>query len=408
MKILVVSHLFPNENNPNYGIFMARQVEEMARQGMDITVIVPMVWAPPILTRFKRWKSYDHNVKISRFEGLKTVAAPYLRITGNWFYQWNGLFVYWALKKIARRLHQKEKYDIIYARSFFPDGDAIVRLGRYLKLPTVCVGIGRDINIIPHYSKAIYNRFVKTANALDGTIASGKAVADKIDAVSGKTTLSVYGVVNLEKFVPVPDKSAIRKELGLPVDKVIVLYLSSFKKDKGVYELLQAFLQISREHENAELRICGAGVEKQGMIDFIQKNDDRKSMHMMGSVEYNHVNRWMQACDLFILPTYHEGMPNAVMEAMACGLPVVASAVGGLPEAVGDSDGALLVPAQDVKALKDAMDKVVSDAPLRQKMAAAARQRAEERFGVGRTASTIIDYLKQIKAQHHNPKQDRL
>jgi len=400
MKILVISHLFPNKKNKNYGIFMARQLVEMAKQGMDITVIVPTVWTPPVLTYFNKWKDYDHNVKLWEFDGLKAISSPYLRITGNWFFRWVGLSAFLSLKNKVRKLHKKNKFDLIYSRCFFPDGDAAVRLSKRLKIPAACVGIGRDINIVPYYNKSIYNRFVRIANELDGTLSSGQAVADKIDKVSHKKTLSVYGVVNLQKFAPAPDKLILRKQLGLPDDKLLVLYLGTFKKDKGVYELLEAFTLVNQQIPNTILEICGYGVEKAGMIRYIQKNKLEKVVRMVGAVDHEKVDLWMKACDLFVLPTYHEGMPNAVMEAMACGLPVVVSAVGGLPDAVGDSSGALLVPPQNVDELTNAMLNILRDEQLRRNMSTAARQRAEEQFGVEKTASTIIDYLKLTIARY--------
>ncbi|HPG41407.1 MAG TPA: glycosyltransferase [bacterium] len=393
MKILVISHLFPNTENKNYGIFMARQLIEMARQGMEITVIVPTIWTPPFMRIFKKWRNYDHDVPLCQFPGLNAIPVPYLRITGNWFYRWAGKSMFLALKKSACKLHKENNYQIIYARSFFPDGDAAVRLAKVLKLPAVCVGIGRDINIIPHYSKAIYKRFVEIANRLDGTIASGKAAAKIIDSVSGKQTLSVYGVVDLHRFTPVADKIPVREKLGLPLHKKLVLYLGTFKRDKGVYEMLEAFKQLHDEQPEAILEICGYGVEKEGMLRFIQEQGLESAIIMQGAIDNEQVNLWMQACDLFVLPTWHEGMPNAVMEAMACGAPVVVSAVGGLPDAIGDCPGAILIPPKNVVELKNAMLRALANDDLLKKMSLAARQRAEQSFGVEKTARTIINYL---------------
>jgi len=402
MKILVISHLFPNAKNRNSGIFVARQLEEMGKQGMDISVIVPMVWTPSILRKFKRWKDYDHNAPLLNFKSVKTYAVPYLRITGNWFYRWSGLSVFWAIRKLASKLHRKQLFDIIYAHSFFPEGDAAVRLGKALKLPVVCVGIGGDINIIPNHSRAMYKRFAKVANDLNGAMACGKVLADKINAVSNKKTLSVYGVVDLKRFSPVKDKRQIRRQLGLSEDKLLFLYLSNLKKDKGVYELLNVFLQIAQEKDNVELCICGDGVEESGMLGFIKERDQQNSMRMMGFVDPEQVDLWMKACDLFVLPSYHEGMPNVVMEAMACGMPVIASAVGGLPEAVGDCEGALLVPAKDTEALKKAMRLIIDDENTRYKMGHASRNRAQERFGVETTVRTVIDYLTKVKNEFNS------
>lgn len=104
----------------------------------------------------------------------------------------------------------------------------------------------------------------------------------------------------------------------------------------------------------------------------------------------------MQASDLFVLASRTEGMPNVVMEAMACGLPIVATAVGGLPGAISDCDGALLVPPERVDDLEKAIVKVINNNQLRAHMRIAARNRAKEQFGVKRNARLILDYLRKI------------
>jgi glycosyltransferase involved in cell wall biosynthesis len=108
------------------------------------------------------------------------------------------------------------------------------------------------------------------------------------------------------------------------------------------------------------------------------------------------MNKWMKASDLFVLATHTEGMSNVVMEAMACGLPVVTTTVGGLPEAVGGCEGAILVPPRDVDKFKDAVLKVLRNEQLRERMGLAARKLAEEKFGVQRNARQILDYLQEI------------
>ena len=127
--------------------------------------------------------------------------------------------------------------------------------------------------------------------------------------------------------------------------------------------------------------------------------EDKNLCHlieMVGMVDPEQMHKWMQASDLLLLPSYEEGMPNAVMEAMACGLPVVATTVGGLPEAVGDCEGVILVPPRDVDRFKDAVLKVLRNEQLRERMGLAARKRAEERFGIQRNARRILDFLSEI------------
>jgi teichuronic acid biosynthesis glycosyltransferase TuaC len=399
VRILAISHLFPNLKEKRYGIFVARQLSEISRLGAQITVIVPRVWCPGLLRHFDRWKNCDHKSPLCRFEGIETFSIPYLRPPGNFYNRWSGLAAFRAMKSRSLKLHESRKFDVIYATDFFPDGDAAVRLAKYLKLPAACLGIGIDVNITAHSSKTIYRHFVRTAKELDGTLACGQGVADGIKAVTGKNPLCVYGVLDLEEFSPVPDKIPVRKELNLPPDKTIALYAGYLTKRKGVYDLLEAIYRAQKKCPDILLVICGAGPEEAAMKRLIREKGMEHTVHMAGEIEPERMNKWMQASDLFVLASHTEGMPNVVMEAMACGLPVVATAVGGLPEAIGDCDGVILVPPENVDEMEKAIAKIINNKQLKANMQIAARKKAEENFGAKRNARLILDYLKKIVEQ---------
>lgn len=396
MRILAISHLFPNLKETRYGIFVARQLSEILRLGAEITVVVPRVWCPGLLRHFDRWKNYDHKRSLCQFEGLETVSVSYLRPPGNFFNRWSGLAAFWAMKNKAIELHKSRKFDVIYATDLFPDGDAAARLAKYLKIPATCLCIGVDVNITAQSSKIIHRHFVRTAKALDGTLACGQAVADRIKAVTGRNPLCVYGVLDLQEFSPAQDKIPARKELDLPPDKTIALYAGYLTRRKGVYELLEAIHRVQKRRPDVLLVMCGAGPEEAALHRLIREKGIEQKVRMVGEVEPERMNKWMQASDLFVLASHTEGMPNVVMEAMACDLPVVATAVGGLPEAIGDCDGAILVPPENIDELEKAIVKVISDNQLRANMQTAARKRAEEQFGVNRNARLILDYLRKI------------
>jgi teichuronic acid biosynthesis glycosyltransferase TuaC len=396
MNILAISHLFPRVGEERNGIFVARQLSAMYKLGAEIRVLVPLVWCPRILRYFNRWKNYDHKREICKFEGIEAVSFPYIRPPGNWYNRWSGLVVFRAIRKKALKLHQKKNFDIIYATDFFPDGDAAVRLAKYMKLPAACLSIGADINITAHSTKAIHRHFVKTARVLNGTLACGQSVANGIDAVTNRHSLCVYGVVDLEEFSPASDKVSLRKELGLPLNKMVALYAGYIQERKGIYEMLEAFCRIHKVEPNVMLCVCGGGEEEMRFTQMVRERNLEHIIRILGEVATDQMNKWMKASDLLVLATHTEGMPNVVMEAMACGLPVVTTAVGGLPEAIGNCEGAILVPPWDVDKFKDAVLKVLRNEQLRERMGLAARKLAEEKFGVQRNARRILDFLSEI------------
>lgn len=401
MRILAISHLFPHAKEPRYGIFTARQLLALRKLGLEITVVVPRVWCPALLRKVDRWEGYDHTVPICEFEGLDTLSVPYIRPPGNWYNNWSGLAVYLAARSRILELHKRDKFDLIYATDLFPDGDAAVRFAKLLNIPSSCLFIGVDVNMTVHSTPALYRRFVDIVSALDGLLACGQSVADGIRAVTLKKILNVYGTVDLQKFTPVVDKSVFRAGLGIPKDALVLLYAGYLSRRKGVYELLEAFLKIRQMFPGVRLIMCGEGSEEAALKKIVLEEKIADVVMFPGAVPPNEMDKWMKASDLFVLPSHTEGMPNAVMEAMSCGLPVVTTSVGGLPEAVGDCVGAVLVPPGDIGALQLALTRVVADRELRSGMSKAGRIRAEQRFGIDRNAQVILDYFRQIVAREH-------
>lgn len=396
LRILAISHNFPYDADKTCGIWAARQLVEMQKLGMDITVFVPNIWAPQFVKSFRRWEIFARKRKLCQFDGLDARVISFLRSPGKWCFRWDGLSAFYSMRNTALRIHRKKPFDIIFALCLFPEADAALRLSKILNTPCAALAIGHDVNVLPHLGKIMYRHFVRVVNSLDAIMACGSSVASKINAVSTKQVASVYGVVDLEEFTPVSDYAGIRKELNIPLDKFVALYSGHFIKEKGIYEMVEAFDRIQKVAPNVMLIICGVGLEQDRLIQLIKEKNLSHIIQIVGLLDPEQINRWMQASDLFVLPSYNEGMPNAVMEAMACGVPVVTTAVGGLPDAVGDCDGAILVQPKNVDELQQAILKVIRDDQLRQRMSVAARKIAEEKFDVRRNAKAVMSCLSSV------------
>jgi teichuronic acid biosynthesis glycosyltransferase TuaC len=396
MRILVISHLFPKIGKPTFGLFSGRHFVVMEQLGADVHVFVPVPWIPRFLWRFKSdWRNRERNMTFVQYGCLDVRAVQYLRLTrGTWSSRWAGLCIYLAMKGCALELHRQKPFDAVYGKGIFPSADAAVRIARLLGIPAIGEGIGDDVNTEPDYSATMHRHFVRVMNELDGAIADGKRVADRMSQASGKTVPIMLGPVDTDVFSPVPDKMSLRAQMSLPSEALIMLYVGALIEAKGIYEMLAAFRRARARQGNILLKICGTGPEHSRLSRMIEEQGMKDSVQLVGAVfPADGVAQWMQASDVLILASYGEGMPNVVMEAMACGLPVISTKVGGLPHAVGDCTGAILVEPKNVDELEVAMLKVAGDPALQRHMSIAARDKALQEFGAKKNVQMTLDVI---------------
>ena len=176
----------------------------------------------------------------------------------------------------------------------------------------------------------------------------------------------------------------------------MILYVGYLWTRKGLIDLIEAFGAVHTELPETHLVICGAGGEESKIKSAAARSSVSDAIQFVGDVEPHRIHRYMQASDLFVLPSHSEGMPNAVMEAMACGLPTVCTSVGGLTAALSKTEGAVLVPPMDSKSLAAALQAVIADPAKRRRMGGEARKLAEEQFGVRQNAQRILDFLANV------------
>jgi teichuronic acid biosynthesis glycosyltransferase TuaC len=150
------------------------------------------------------------------------------------------------------------------------------------------------------------------------------------------------------------DRAATRRALDVPEDASVVLFVGRLEPQKGIHELLDAFEHLRTREPRAVLVLAGDGVSSK-QVRARTANWPAGAARLLGPTKHERVAEWMGACDVLALPSWAEGTPNVVLEALASGRPVVATYVGGIPDVLSDERAGLLVPPRDAPALADAL-----------------------------------------------------
>jgi glycosyltransferase involved in cell wall biosynthesis len=382
MRILQISHLYPSQTLPAQGRFIHQHVKALAGCGLAVRVVSPVPWPPPLLRKCSRWSRYHATLQEGgSYEGVPVQRVPYLVAPRPW-HVWGGLGMAWSLRGALRRIHRTFPFDLIHAHTLTPDGWAACLTAPRFGVPVVCSIRGSDLNLYPQESRVVRRATRFVLRHCHAIVAVSGALAKRAREFcpGGAEPRVIYNGVNTGHFARQPDRDALRATLGLPRDGRIVLFVGQCAADKGVPELVKAFSQLRAEHSGLHLVLVGNGelfeqVRAQGRI--LCGND---GLTVPGQVPPERVAAYCRASDLFAFPSHAEGMPNALLEAMACGLPCVATRVGGIPEAIEDGVSGLLVPAKDPQALHRALGALLSDPGACARIGGAAAQKIASCF----------------------------
>jgi glycosyltransferase involved in cell wall biosynthesis/predicted N-acetyltransferase YhbS len=212
-------------------------------------------------------------------------------------------------------------------------------------------------------------------------------------ATSVRHGIDVVGVAGARA-----QRAAVRAELGLGDDEVVIGTVANFRPQKDYPNLLQAARLLVDRGVAARIVAVGQGPDE-AAIRALRSDLGLDDTVILTGFRAD-AREVMAACDVFTLASQWEGLPVAIMEALALGLPVVATAVGGIAEELHDDVDAVLVPPRDAEALAAALERVVLDAALRDRLGRAARQRAQE-FDVGRAVQVLEEIYSRGQGNGH-------
>ncbi len=350
VRVLAITKIFPNAAEPLSAPFNRQQFAALSRR-CELEVMATIPWFPGA-GLVSRWSSAGKLGAVparDRIEGIEVTHTRTLFVPRLAHGTWGPLYAASIAPVIAR---MRGKFDVVLGSWAYPDGFAAVIAARILGVPCVVKLHGSDINVVAKLAGP--RRLTAWALTRAATVvAVSRALGDEAIAmgVAKERVSIVMNGVDAELFHP-RDRAAARAALGLPAGP-LALYVGNLKEVKGVQELAPAWEQVLRELPDATLAIVGSGPLR-GEIEAATAGF-RDRVKLVEAQPLAQVPIWMAACNVLVLPSHAEGTPNVVLEALACGRRVVASAVGGIPDLLVGPQLGTLVPARDPAALAVAL-----------------------------------------------------
>ena len=184
--------------------------------------------------------------------------------------------------------------------------------------------------------------------------------------------------------------------MGISQGSVVFIFIGHILKKKGVFDLLEAFREVVRRQVDPYLILVGHGKDAKLLSKEVSKTRIRERIHFIGTRKHEEIPGWLSMADVLVLPSYGEGLPNVVVEAMACQRPVIATKVGGIPEAVVDGKSGVLVGSKNPIALTKAMERLARDEKLRNQMGIVGRQIVLKSFSRIKNTENLIMVYKSL------------
>lgn len=360
--VVVFSSLFPNATQPQAGVFIRERMFRVGRQ-LPLAVVAPVPWFP-LQGWLRRWRPH-FRPDVPRFEiqnGVEVFHPRFFSFPGA-FKGLDGFFL--ALGSLATlwRLRREGRLDVLDAHFGYPDGYAAALAGRWLAIPVSITMRGTELR---HAASATLRpkllAALQRARRVFSVSASLKALAVSLGIAEGKIRVVGNGV-DTTKFHPVARGEA-RARLGLLPGEPVLVTVGGLTERKGFHRVIELLPRLRQSFPGLRYLVVG-GASAEGdwgprLRDQVRELGLQDAVHFLGTVQPEELKWVLGAADVFVLATRNEGWANVILEAMACGLPVIATDVGGNREVVCRPDLGTVVPFGAPEALHQALEAALS------------------------------------------------
>ena len=389
MKILTFSTLFPNTEKPGHGIFVETRLRHLVASGqVEARVVAPVPWFPLHHARFGNYAQFAKVPVRETRSGIDVLHPRYMVIPKIGMNLAPSLLAAGARASVARMLDEGYDFDLIDAHYFYPDGVAAAMLGKYFNKPVVITARGSDITQLPAFP--LPRKMIKwAANRAAGVITVCHALRNEVIklGVDPARVTSLRNGVDLQLFQPV-ERETVRVRLGLNGFTLLAVgHLVPVKAQQLAVAALG-------ELPDVRLLIAGNGPNRDMLENLARELKVTDRLSMLGALPQSQLRDYYGAADALVLPSEREGWANVLLEAMACGTPVIASRVWGTPEVVAAPEAGLLMNERTSAGLAAAVRALRANYPDR-----AATRRYAERFSWDDTTAGQLALFRGVLAK---------
>ncbi len=354
MKILFYSYAYPNPLNPGLGTFNRSMVAGLAGDH-EVRVVSPVSFVDAWRAQLKRQLPYGLNDP--RFSAVPGVPAEYL----TYYYTPKMLrsqYGRWMWLSVRHRLHHTMKTfqpDVVLSYWAHPDGEVAVRMAHRHGVPAVVMVGGSDVLLLGRSGRR-QNKILDVMRNSDAVVTVSDDLARTLskDGVDPRKLRVVRRGVDRTMFAP-GEQVVARRGLNVPEKSTVLISVGRLVPVKGHTHLLQACRLLAARRVSFRCYLIGDGPLKAELQRQITQLGLDGVVELKGAQTQGQLAEWYRAADMTVLPSASEGVPNVLMESIACGTPFVASDVGGIPE-IADSRHDRLVPPASPVALADAIE----------------------------------------------------
>jgi glycosyltransferase involved in cell wall biosynthesis len=392
IRTLLFSTLYPNSVQPSHGIFVETRLRHLLASGqVETRVIAPVPWFPFRHKAFGEYATYAAVPRQEERNGLSVDHPRFLRLPKIGMRSAPYTLARAGLRAAREFVASGYDFEIIDAHYFYPDGVAAVMIGKVLNKPVIITARGTDINLIPRYA-APRRMILEAASQCTGMITVCAALKDELvnlGADPSKITVLRNGV-DLELFQP-QDHAEARKQFGMGA-RFAIASVGHLIERKGHHLVVEALPALP----DADLYIAGAGEEEGRLKVLAARLGVTERVHFLGAMPQIRLCSLYNAIDCLVLASSREGWANVLLEAMACGTPVVASNVWGTPEVVASLDSGVLMHERTAAGIADGITRLRAALPNR-----AATRRYAEGFSWDATTNGQLRLFQSVLADQN-------